>query len=168
MTNTLIVRDATPKDAEAISSLISSLASFFLAEPDNPELAASFFATITPDAIRDYITGGQFRVHVAEHVAEHVADCGSQLAGVVAVRDHSHLYHLFVADRWHRRGLASWLWSTARQVAGEAGNLGKFTVNSSLYAVSVYERFGFVATGPEVRKDGLIFVPMTLDLEVYS
>ena len=46
----------------------------------------------------------------------------------------------------------------------QAGNPGKFTVNSSLNAVPVYQRFGFVANGPVVQKHGIAFQPMLLQL----
>lgn len=151
----LTIRGALPEDAEAIGALIEGLASFYLPDPDAPEDAASFFATITPEAIRERLTGDQFRYHVA--VAR------DELAGVVGVRDDTHLYHLFVAEGYHRQGLASRLWTVAKQAAEKAGNPGRFTVNSSPYAVPVYERFGFVVTEPEVHKDGIVFVPMVLD-----
>jgi predicted GNAT family N-acyltransferase len=35
-------------------------------------------------------------------------------------------------------------------------------VNSSLNAVAVYERFGFVRSGQQVQTHGIAFVPMKL------
>lgn len=40
------------------------------------------------------------------------------------------------------------------------GNIGEFTVNSSLNAVEVYERFGFRAVGSIVEVHGVSFLPM--------
>ena len=148
------LRPAVRDDAPAISRLIRELTKFSLADPDDPESAAPFFDSITPQAIEGYLDGN-YVYHVVEH--------GDDLAGVVAIRDHSHLYHLFVAERFHRQGLGARLWSHARQVAMDAGNEGLFTVNASVYAVPVYERFGFVAQGPVIHKDGLAFVSMELD-----
>lgn len=151
----MTIREAKPEDAEGISALVTSLASFILADPKDLEAAAPFFATVTPEALRGYLGCGRFRYHVAESNGE--------LAGFVGVRDDQHLYHLFVAERFHRRGLAARLWEVAKAAARAAGNPGRFTVNSSRYAIPVYERFGFQATGPEVPKDGVTFVPMALD-----
>jgi Acetyltransferase (GNAT) domain len=39
-------------------------------------------------------------------------------------------------------------------------------VNSAKIAVPVYERFGFVATGPVQDMGGVQFVPMKLDEQV--
>ncbi|MFY0665521.1 MAG: GNAT family N-acetyltransferase [Natronospirillum sp.] len=48
------------------------------------------------------------------------------------------------------------LWAAAIQ--GFSASI--FTVRSSLFAVPVYERFGFVASGPVGTKDGISFQPM--------
>jgi GNAT superfamily N-acetyltransferase len=149
------LREAKPGDAEAVSALVTALAPFFLADPGDLEAAAPFLATFSPEAFRGNFASDRFRYHVAESNGE--------LAGVVGVRDEQHLFHLFVAERFHRQGLAARLWTEARAAARTAGNPGRFTVNSSRYAIPVYERFGFRATGPEVHKDGVIFVPMALD-----
>lgn len=151
----LIVREARPDDAAAISALVTSLARYFLADPDDPGAAAAFFATIAPDAMAQRLADERYRYHVAE------AD--GVVAGVVGVRDADHLYHLFVAERFHGRGIAGRLWATAQRQARAQGNPGRFTVNSSPYAVPMYERMGFVATdGPRVQ-DGIAFLPMRLD-----
>jgi GNAT superfamily N-acetyltransferase len=85
-----------------------------------------------------------------------------ELAGVVAVRDHSHLYHLFVDAKFQGRGVARALWLHARAGAEAAGNPGDFTVNSTPVAVPVYEQLGFRAVGPRVEMKGIAYVPMRL------
>jgi GNAT superfamily N-acetyltransferase len=149
------IRPATPADAGAISALIHSVSHFFTLHPDG-EGAEEFFAELTPEVIGGRLASPEYRYLVAE-------DEGA-LAGVVAIRENRHLYHLFVAPDAHRRGLARRLWTTAMNDALDAGNPGEFTVNSSVYAVPVYERFGFRATGPRVETRGIAFVPMKLVL----
>jgi GNAT superfamily N-acetyltransferase len=149
------IREAVPDDAEEISALIVSLADRFLADPDDRAAAEPFFAAHGPEALRRTLSDDRFRYRVAKE--------GGRLVGVVGVRDGSHLLHLFVAERHHRRGIAGRLWALAKAGALAAGNPGRFTVNSSLGALSFYERFGFVVAGEEVRKDGVAFVPMVLD-----
>lgn len=149
------IRPATPADAGAISALIHGVSAYFTLHPDG-EGADEFFATITPEAIAGYLASPAYAYRVAE-------DDGA-LAGVVAIRDNTHLYHLFVAAAHHGRGLARELWTEAMQAALEAGNPGEFTVNSSVYAQPVYERFGFRPTGPRVEEKGIAFIPMKLVL----
>jgi ribosomal protein S18 acetylase RimI-like enzyme len=156
MSSEITIRVATPADAESISALITALApDFFLADSNDAEAAASFFEKVTPEAIRSYLSSDRYRYYVAMDE--------NGLAGAIGLRDHTHLYHLVVAERAQRQGLAHRLWDKVRRAAEAAGNPGRFTVNSSRYAVPVYERFGFVVTGSEQHKDGLVFVPMTLD-----
>jgi len=145
------IRSATETDAKRISSLIHSLSGPFTVSP-NGEGAEAFFASISEQAIRGYISAGNFSYLVAE--------VENELAGVVAMRDNCHLYHLFVAPAFQGRGLGRSLWLTVRKAALEAGNAGHFTVNSSLNAVSIYERFGFSPSGPTVETHGIAFLPM--------
>ncbi len=154
MAETLAIRAATAADAPAISALVLSLARYFLADPERPEAAEDFFSTISPEAIAGYIESGRFRYHLAEAAGE--------LAGAVAIRDGAHLYHLFIAERFHRRGLATRLWEHARAEALAGGNPGRFTVNSSLFAVPLYERLGFTASGAAMVNNGVAYQPMEL------
>jgi GNAT superfamily N-acetyltransferase len=151
----LIVRAARAQDAEAISALITSLAHHGLADPDRPEDAAAFFATVTPDAIARNLEDARYRYHVAE--------AGGALAGVIGMRDAAHLYHLFVAEPFRGRGIATRLWETARGAAVAEGNPGCFTVNATRYAVPVYERFGFAPAEALRVNEGLVYLPMRLD-----
>ena len=150
----LAIREARVEDADAVSGLINSLARFFLADPDHPETAAAFLETIGPAAIAEALAGERYRYHVAE--------VDGVLAGVVGVRDGSHLFHLFVAEAYHGRGIGARLWETARRDARARGNPGRFTVNSSRHAIGMYERFGFVATDSVQARDGVEYLPLQL------
>jgi GNAT superfamily N-acetyltransferase len=143
------IRPATTKDADAISKLIASLASFFTTDPEGKG-AERFMLGITAEAVRDYIRNPGFHYIVALHE--------DRLAGAAALRDGRHLFHLFVAPDFQRRGIARKLWLALRKQA--APGIDGFTVNSTPYAVPVYERFGFSATGPKVEMNGIAFVPM--------
>jgi GNAT superfamily N-acetyltransferase len=147
------VRVASPADAKRIGALIQALSKPFLVSPSG-EGAEPFLASIGEAAIEGYISSPNF-VYL-------VADCEGELAGVVALRDNSHLFHLFVAQRFQGRGWGRQLWQVVESAARQAGNPGRFTVNSSLNAVPVYERFGFVVSGPAVQTHGIAFQPMLL------
>lgn len=147
------IQRATIADAPRISALIRELSTPFLVSPSG-EGAEPFLAAISESAIQGYVAASNFEYLVAE-------DQG-QLVGVVALRDNSHLYHLFVAVPLQGRGLGGKLWDMVKAKALLLGNPGKFTVNSSLNAVPVYERFGFIASGPVVQANGVVFQPMQL------
>jgi hypothetical protein len=61
----------------------------------------------------------------------------------------------------HGRGIARALWEHGKSRSGSA----TFLVNSSLPAVPVYQRFGFVAKDGPQSANGLTFVPMEYSQE---
>lgn len=114
--------------------------------------AEAFFDSVSAAAEAAYIRSDRYEFILAE--------AGGELAGFIAMRDRTHLFHLFVAPRFQRRGLARELWRRAQKAAGPAGAQPEFTVNSSLPAVAVYERLGFVQSSPPEQRAGVVFVPM--------
>ena len=151
----MIIRSAAVEDAVRISELIKNVARFFTLHPRG-EGAEDFLKTIEPESIRSYITAKNF-IYL-------VAMINEELAGVIAIRDYNHVYHLFVAPQYQRQGIAKTLWKKAKEKAISAGKVESFTVNSTLYAVPVYQRFGFKPVGPRVEKNGIAFIPMGLEL----
>lgn len=153
----LIIRPARETDSPAIAALIDGLVPHILAAPGSPA-AEAFMASISPAAIAGYIRNPDYRYLLGF--------IGETLIGVAAIRDNSHLYHLFVDARFQRRGIARALWTQLRDMAIEAGSTGAFTVNSSINAIATYSRLGFVAVGEVQHKNGLQFQPMRLAVEV--
>ena len=156
MQETIEIRQARDSDATMISALISELAVYFT-PPHQDTIAAWFASSITPSAITENIRHEKFSYLVA---------CsGKTLAGVIAMRDTTHVHHLFVAPAWQRRGIATRLWQRAKAAALATGKVKGFSVRSSEYAVPVYESFGFRVAGERSEKKGIAFVPMTLHVE---
>ena len=149
----LTIRNATPSDADSISALITSLAHLFLASPDGRD-ADKFRQAITPEALALFM--------VRPDVNYLVGEVQGEFCGAVCVFAHRHLRHLFVAPKYQGSGIGRQLWAAARDAALVAGNPGEFTVNASLNAVPVYQRFGFASVGGLQQDNGLIFQPMKL------
>jgi GNAT superfamily N-acetyltransferase len=147
------IRIATSADAARVSDLIRSLSGPFFLSPDGAG-AEPFLASINEDAISRYISSSNFSYFVAE-------DAGT-LAGIVAIRDKKHLFHLFVAPAYQGVGVGRRLWEFVRCEAMARGNNGEFTVNSSLNAVAVYAKFGFVPTSEVVHVHGISFQPLAM------
>lgn len=152
----LTIRPAGIDDADAIAALIADLMPFLTLHPQGLG-ADGFIASVGPQAQRRYLAQPNFRYHVAHHVAAHA---GAALAGVVALRDNGHLFHLFVHRDLHGRGLGRQLWELARDEALALGNPGMFTVNASDHAVPMYRRLGFVPAAPRAEHDGIAYLPM--------
>lgn len=149
----LRIRAAVPEDSESICKLICGLVEKFIAREFSSQGTDFLLSTITADAISRNMRSG-YRYHVAE--------VKGLLTGVVAVRDNFHLYHLFVAEQFHRKGIARKLWQFAMAECLREGNTGEFTVNSSAYALGVYKKLGFVAQRGPQEKNGVVFYPMKL------
>jgi len=85
-----------------------------------------------------------------------------EILGVIAVRNVSHISMLFVDKKHHGKGIAKRLFHFLLDYLKDAKQI---TVNSSPYAVKIYERLGFSATTEQQEKDGLLFTPMIYRLD---
>ena len=146
-------RAGSPADAEAIATLIASFQSELTDDPSGAG-ADEFFASVSVLAEREYLASERYRYLLAYS--------DSQLAGFIAIRDGSHLFHLFVERSHQRQGIARLLWERALKELCAQGGDGGFTVNSSLSAVPVYQAFGFVPAGSIKSMYGISFLPMRL------
>lgn len=148
MEQNILIRPALETDYLAMAGMLHTLASRFIVPGMPAEAAATFLRGNDEAALLAYRARGQ--------VAS-VAQIGAELAGFIAVRPPSHVFHLFVAERWHRRGVARALWRTA---CAQAAPAAVFTVNSSPYAVPAYEALGFRCDGAPQCRNGMTFQPM--------
>src|SRR6476469_1358520 len=97
-------RAGSPSDADAIAGLIASFQSELTDDPSGVG-AEEYLASVSVRAEREYLASERYRYLLAYS--------NSQLAGFIAIRDGSHLFHLFV-DRSHQRlGIARRLWERA-------------------------------------------------------
>jgi ribosomal protein S18 acetylase RimI-like enzyme len=147
------IRPIEERDIAAVARLLNVLAREFIVHESPPEGACTFLRENDEEGIRRYIGMG--------HVY-HVAETDGEIAGFIAVRGKSHLFHMFVGVKWQRQGLGRKLWDVARAQAIAEGAEGSFTVNASNYAVAMYEALGFVRTAPMQCVKGVYFNPMEL------
>ena len=82
-----------------------------------------------------------------------------KIIGMIATRQSNHISLLFVDKKYHRQGIARTLYKKLIEYA-ENDDYSEISVHSSLYAVEMYKRLGFVATDTEQQKNGIRFVPM--------
>lgn len=142
-------------DSEEISNLLITLAERFIVSLFNDAGRENMLNSMTPDAIESFFHHG-FRYHVGE--------AGGEIVGVIGMRDDSHLFHLFVDERYQGKGYSSDLWRVGQKACMDSGkNPGYFTVNSSLNAQDVYKHWGFRPTGGIREGGGVIDLPMKLE-----
>src|SRR5690606_23902321 len=118
MDSNSMLRDATIADADALSALVTPLARHLL-DADTGASAHTFLATLTPDSFSQRLASPQF-VH-------YVVEGDGQLCGMIAMRDGSHIHHLFVSRNARHQGIARRLWEHALHANGRRD----YTVNSS-------------------------------------
>ena len=146
-----IVRLALPPDAEAVSSLVLSLAGDLLVDAAGEE-AQRFYASMSPSEVAKYL-GIPTRFYV-------VAEVDGQVQGMIMVRDNNYIGQFFVAKAHQGQGIGTALWQFALARARKLGGTGQFTVNSTPTAVPIYSRLGFAATGPLEVASGFKYIPM--------
>lgn len=153
----MLIRPLVHDDIPAAAALLRRAAEAFILHESTPGDAAVFLRDQGEDRMRGFIASG---------FVYHVAEIDGAFAGFIAVRERSHVYSLYVDERWQRRGIARRLWETARAAAleGDGGaHPGAFTVNASNHALPFYEALGFVRTAP-TQQSVVLYNPMRLVL----
>ena len=145
------IRQAHASDAQAIGQLVRSLVHDSLVDPGGEE-ALRFYATLEPAEVARYMA--------MPHRVYTVAEAAGEIVGMILLRDHNYVGQFFVARAHQRKGVGAALWHFAMSRAREYGGNGEFSVNSSLAAQPVYEKFGFHTVGPPQVQHGFKFVPM--------
>ena len=82
---------------------------------------------------------------------------GDSLIGILAARNGgSHIALFFVDGAYHGQGIGRSLWNAFLSDSDQ----NEITVNSSLYAVGIYEKLGFIKTAEPQEDSGIRFIPM--------
>jgi GNAT superfamily N-acetyltransferase len=157
METTIAYRPMQAGEESAVCDLVARVFEEFVAPGFSPEGVREFLGYAEPSALVQRAQDNHFVL---------VAVTEDQVVGMIEVRNHDHISLFFVDARVHRRGIG-------RELAGQALDICRHTrpdlkeidVNSSPYAVPVYERLGFRQVGPERVKNGIRFVPMVLGLQ---
>ena len=144
-------RRGVPADAEDIAALIASFQPELTDDPSGAG-AEHYLDSVTAEAERNYLLSDRYTYTLA-------IDEG-RVVGFVALRDGSHVFHLFVSKTRHGCGLARRLWNLACTPQGSTSTPSMYTVNSSLNAVPVYKAFGFIPAAGVTHVHGISFLPM--------
>lgn len=144
-------------DEEAVSRLIEGLFQEFIAPQYTAEGIEEFAKHMAPQAIlKRYREGTSFAFLALEE---------QEVLGFIEVRDYNHIMLFFVREDHHRRGIARRLFALALdECLANNPELRSLTVNSSPYAVPIYERLGFTQTHPEQLKNGIRHTPMSYEV----
>ncbi len=138
------IREVNVKDIDELSRLSNSLLTFLFEE----EAPQWFVDELLPKAYEERILDKKYEQFV--YVIE------EKIVGIFTIKDKNQIFHLFVDSKYHKRGIAKKFWEFTK-TNYEIKNM---KVNASLYAIKVYESFGFVKDGEEKFFKGLRYQPM--------
>ncbi len=147
------IRTATIEDIDDISQLVSSLSHFYL-QDGNATLPTWFIITLSRNEFLQRFENPNF-MHL-------VYEIDNKIIGYFSIKQYSHLYHLFVDQNYQGKGFARHLWEHALTLYRNKNPNNIYTVRSSIYAVPIYKKFGFVESGPVGEKEGIAFQPMEM------
>jgi len=109
----------------------------------------------------------------ADFLSERLANGGysfvaldkNELIGFIEVKNLNHISLLFVKKEYQKMGIAKSLVKLSIDRSKELSkDLNIIEVNSSPYAVKIYEQMGFTPLDVEQVVNGIRFIPMTLTL----
>lgn len=150
------IRDATLDDVKGIHALIVPLTKKYICPTCAPSVQDSLLNSMSEtNIINNLFNNYHYAVAVNER---------NDVIGVAGIRDLSHLHHLFVHEKYQGTGVSRKLWEQVKLQALKNGNSGRFTVNSAINAENTYLRFGFIRIDDIRHRDGMVDIPMVLDM----
>ena len=153
---TFTYRPLDTNDIPEVSELIARVFDKFVAPECSSEGIREFHRYIQPGALRKRFRSNHFGVIAIEQ---------DTIVGAIEMRGHHHISLLFVAPEFQHRGIARELLHQALLICSDSEpSLLEISVNSSSYAVPIYERLGFCKAGDRQVKNGICFNPMVLKL----
>ena len=150
-------RKMKPGDEQNVHSFIARVFNHFVAPDFTREGIEEFLNYIQPEALVRHIETDHFVI---------IAELGSEIIGVVAVRDFNHIALFFVDRRHQRRGIGKALLRKALAMCKDREpEPMQITVNASPNSADAYRKLHFEPTDREQCVNGIRFVPMVLRLE---
>lgn len=156
MNNEIVIREICDDEETKVCQLVTECFNEFVAPDYSDEGVNEFLKYVNPDSMQVRLAYDHFTL---------VAVDSSLLIGVIEVRSYNHISLLFVKREYHRRGIARKLLELAIEKCRQVDKIiDEVDVNSSPYAVKIYERLRFIKVDDERLVDGIRFIPMKLIL----
>lgn len=145
-----------PGEEVAVCDLIIRVFNEFVAPEYSLEGVQEFLRYVEPDLLSKRSKVNHFVI---------VAVAQDRVVGVVEVRDNDHISLFFVDNQFHQIGIGKALMGKALEICRkDKPYVSHVSVNSSLYAVPIYEKLGFHQSEPRQIRDGMVILPMVLEL----
>jgi ribosomal protein S18 acetylase RimI-like enzyme len=156
MNKEVVIREIRKGEETKACQLVIECFNEFVAPDYGDEGVNEFLKYVNPDWMQERLERGNFAF---------VAVVDDLITGVIEVRSNNHISLLFVKKEYQGRGIARELLELAIEKCRQADNIiDEFDVNSSPYAVKIYEKLGFTRVDDEKLVNGIRFIPMKLKL----
>jgi ribosomal protein S18 acetylase RimI-like enzyme len=149
----LTFREIKSGEETKACQLVMDSFSEFVAPDYSEEGLNEFLKYLSPQLMQTRLANNHFVIAALDEGA---------FAGVIEVRNYYHISLLFVKKEYQNRGIAKKLLGMAiTKCRLYNANLELMEVNSSPFAVIIYEKLGFMKVSNEQLKNGIRFTPMT-------
>ena len=136
---TITYRQMKAEDILAVNNLVARVFEESAAPEYSAEGVQEFYRYIEPAAFRERTQTNHFSL---------IALVKTKVVGMIEIRSYNHVSLLFVDRDYQRRGIAKVLLNQAIQICqGYKPQPSEISVNSSSFAVPIYEKLGFYRVG---------------------
>lgn len=145
-------RDFLPGDTAGVRDLVLTTFDEFVGSGYTPRGTGNFYSYMDPDKLLERQLKGHCII---------LCESGKQIVGMVEVRNFDHISLFFVHKTCMGLGIGRQLFEFVRQRCRDNNpDLEAITVNSSPFAVPIYENMGFFKESEEREMNGILFTPM--------
>lgn len=153
------VRYANPSEWEEAMELAWRTFLKFEADEYGEEGKNNFLDFISGEQLYKMFLEGSYKLAVAVYEGK--------IIGMGSLRTGNHISLLFVAEQFHRNGIATRLLAFLQEGLNNRASC-KLTVNASPYGEAFYRKTGFVPTDSMQTVDGIVFLPMECNTKIHS
>lgn len=151
MSEHLIFRQMLPGEEESVCNMIRTVFNEFVAPEFSVEGVNIFINFVSAENMKKRHEDGNQIILASK----------DSVVGALEIRDKNHIALFFVDKNYHRRGIGRKLMQVGLERAKTINpEIKKITVNSSVFAVPVYEKLGFQVTEELQISHGTKYVPM--------
>jgi ribosomal protein S18 acetylase RimI-like enzyme len=156
MEREITYREIRTGEEEQACRLVMDCFNEFVAPGYSDEGVAEFSKYVNPEFTQQRLANNHFIILALDN---------DVLAGVIEVRNYNHICLFFVRTEYQNKGIGKKLHELAvRKCKLSKPEVAVIEVNSSPYAVHIYEKLGFVKVSEEQISNGIRYTPMTLKL----
>ena len=159
-TNPLHIRPALKAEAEPVIALVLRSFDDFIAQDYTAEGVNRFHTDVTVASLVEAIEKGEIVL---------LALKDSDIAGVVKVRDETHISWLYVSEAIMSQGIGRQLpYAAVQEIKARHPDTTATTLNASPYGLPIYSELGFDIAGDEISDNGMRMTPMQAAIGVFQ